>query len=119
MKIGILFNLTEGELELIKSHNKKNLLEILYSFFDQICDTDFEHLSEEDIAMLRYYGYKTEEEIVAETDFKLIPFTAYITYIMMRKRNNHSVWRRYCWMPLISTRSVRGLRWKRKKQRKI
>ena len=79
-------------MELIKSHNKKkNLLEILYSFFDQICDTDFEHLSEEDIAMLRYYGYKTEEEIVAETDFKLIPFTAYITYIMMRKKKPFSL----------------------------
>lgn len=91
MKIGILFNLTEGELELIKSHNKKNLLEILYNFFDQLCDADFEHLSEEDIALLRYYGYKTEEEIVAETDFKSIPFTAYITYIMMRKKQPFSM----------------------------
>lgn len=91
LRIATMFNLNEGETDLIKAHNYSNLVSILQGFFKQISPDELGELSEDEVALLREHGFKTEEEDAVALELKDIGFEAYVTYIIFRQTKPFTV----------------------------
>ena len=82
LKIANMFNLSEGEISYIKVHNVKNLKDILQGFIKQLTMNDLEQFTEDEMIVLRKYGFRTEEEQMLKEELGDVSFEGCVVYYM-------------------------------------